>query len=132
MKLKDMEDADWNKMLKVHLYGTFHCSREALKVMEAKSYGKIVSISSIAATVGLEGAPHYSAAKAGILGFTRSLAREVGPRGITVNAIAPLHRDRDDRAALAADASGLDYEHAAQKVRQASGYRRGRALLSLR
>ena len=63
MKLKDMEDADWDKMLKVHLYGTFHCSREALKVMEAKSYGKIVSISSIAATVGLEGAPHYSAAK---------------------------------------------------------------------
>jgi len=86
---QNMEDADWDKMLKVHLYGTFHCSREALKIMEAKNYGKIVSISSIAATVGLEGAPHYSAAKAGILGFTRSLAREVGPRGITVNAIAP-------------------------------------------
>lgn len=49
MKLKDIEDTDWDKMLKVHLYGTFHCSREALKVMEAKGYGKIVSISSIAA-----------------------------------------------------------------------------------
>lgn len=86
---QNMEDEAWNRMLKVHLYGTFYCSREALKVMEAKNYGKIVNIASIAATVGLEGAPHYSAAKAGILGFTRSLAREVGARGITVNAIAP-------------------------------------------
>lgn len=86
---QNMEDAVWDRMLKVHLYGTFHCSREALKVMESKNYGKIVNLSSIAATVGLEGAPHYSAAKAGILGFTRSLAREVGARGITVNAIAP-------------------------------------------
>ncbi|MEA2624643.1 MAG: 3-oxoacyl-[acyl-carrier protein] reductase, partial [Candidatus Binatota bacterium] len=84
-----MEDAVWDRMLRVHLYGTFHCTREALKVMEKKGYGRIVNISSIAATVGLEGAPHYSAAKAGILGFTRSVAREVGARGITVNAIAP-------------------------------------------
>jgi 3-oxoacyl-[acyl-carrier protein] reductase len=86
---QSMEDAIWDKMLKVHLYGTFYCTREALKVMESKNYGKIVNISSIAATMGLEGAPHYSAAKAGILGLTRSIAREVGARGITINAIAP-------------------------------------------
>jgi 3-oxoacyl-[acyl-carrier protein] reductase len=57
--------------------------------MEAKGTGRIINISSIAATIGLEGSPHYSAAKAGILGFTRSLAREVGDSGVTVNAIAP-------------------------------------------
>jgi 3-oxoacyl-[acyl-carrier protein] reductase len=86
---QSLEDGVWDRMLKVHLYGTFYCTREALKIMESKGYGKIVNISSIAATMGLEGAPHYSAAKAGILGFTRSIAREVATRGITVNAIAP-------------------------------------------
>jgi len=84
-----LDDEVWDRMLRVHLYGTFHCTREALKVMEGKGYGKIVNISSIAATIGLASAPHYSAAKAGILGLTRSVAREVGERGITVNAIAP-------------------------------------------
>ncbi|MEW6736940.1 MAG: SDR family NAD(P)-dependent oxidoreductase, partial [Acidobacteriota bacterium] len=86
---QNMRDEEWDKMLKVHLYGTFYCTREALKTMEPKGYGKIINISSVAATLGLDAAPHYSAAKAGILGFTRALAREVGPRGINVNAIAP-------------------------------------------
>jgi 3-oxoacyl-[acyl-carrier protein] reductase len=84
-----LDDAAWDTMLKVHLYGTFYCAREALKTMEARGSGRIINISSIAATLGLEAAPHYSAAKAGILGLTRSMAREVGARGITVNAIAP-------------------------------------------
>jgi len=86
---QNLEDEAWDRMLKVHLYGTFYCSREALKIMEAKGYGRIINMSSIAATEGLEAAPHYAAAKAGMLGFTRSLAREVGMRGITANAIAP-------------------------------------------
>lgn len=86
---QNMEDEEWDRMLKVHLYGTFYCTREALKVMEAKGYGRVINVSSIAATEGLEAAPHYSAAKAGILGFTRSVAREVATRGVTVNAIAP-------------------------------------------
>jgi 3-oxoacyl-[acyl-carrier protein] reductase len=86
---QNMEDDEWDRMLKVHLYGTFYCTREALKVMEPKGYGRVINMSSIAATEGLDSAPHYSAAKAGILGFTRAVAREVGARGITVNAIAP-------------------------------------------
>lgn len=86
---QNLSDADWDKMLRVHLYGTFYCTREALKIMSAKNYGKIVNMASVAATLGLESSPHYSAAKAGILGLTRAVAREVGSRSITVNAIAP-------------------------------------------
>jgi len=86
---QNLSDADWDKMLRVHLYGTFYCTREALKIMSKKNYGRIVNMASVAATLGLESSPHYSAAKGGILGLTRAVAREVGSRAITVNAIAP-------------------------------------------
>ena len=84
-----LSDADWKRMLAVHLDGTFYCTREALTLMSRVNRGAIVNISSVAGLMGLELAPHYAAAKAGILGFTRSVAREVASRGIRVNAICP-------------------------------------------
>src|SRR5215510_1285775 len=83
-----MSDEAWHTMIGVHLNGTFFCTREALRLMGPRSRGAIVNISSVAAW-GLETVPHYSAAKGGILAFTRAVAREVGSRNIRVNAICP-------------------------------------------
>jgi len=85
----ELSDEDWHRMIGVHLDGTFFCTREALKIMGPQGSGVILNMGSIMGTTGGAGASHYCAAKGGILGFTRSLAREVVSRGIRVNAIAP-------------------------------------------
>lgn len=82
-------DEAWQRMIAVHLHGTFYCCREGLRIMGAQGNGAIVNLGSIMGTAGGAGAPAYSAAKAGILGYTRALARDVVTRGIRVNAIAP-------------------------------------------
>ena len=88
-----MPDERWRRMLAVHLDGTFYCTREGLKIMAPQRSGSIICMGSIMGTAGGAGAPHYCAAKAGIMGFARSLAREVVERGIRVNSIAPGYID---------------------------------------
>jgi len=84
-----LSDEEWQQMIGVHLSGTFYCTREALKLMATKNRGSIVNMSSVAGLRGIPVGSHYGAAKAGILGFTRSVAHEMASRNIRVNAICP-------------------------------------------
>ncbi len=88
-------DAGWRRMQGVHVDGTFYCTREALRIMNPQMSGAIVNMASVMGTFGRPGSVPYSTAKAAILGFTRSLAHEVAPRNIRVNAIAPGWIDTD-------------------------------------
>ena len=85
----NMTDLEWFKMINTHLSGTFFCTREVLKIMNKNNSGTIINMGSVLGTIGGPSSPHYSAAKGGILAYTRSLARELASRNIRVNAIAP-------------------------------------------
>ncbi len=84
-----MSEQAWDDVIDINLRGTFLCSKHALKPMMRGGWGRIVSLSSIAGVIGNPGQANYSASKGGIIAFSKSLAREVGSRGITVNAVAP-------------------------------------------
>jgi 3-oxoacyl-[acyl-carrier protein] reductase len=86
---RDLPDDAWRKMLDTHVTGSFFCAREAIRMMEGRKGCSIINMSSIAGLAGLEAIPAYCAAKAALLGFTRSLALELGSLGIRVNAICP-------------------------------------------
>ncbi len=88
VQLLYMEDAAWKRMFEIHVEGAFLCTREAVRRMLPTGAGSIINISSIAGLAGM-GTVHYATAKGALLGFTRSLARDLGPRGIRVNAICP-------------------------------------------
>ncbi len=87
--LMRMKDDEWEKVINTNLTGMFHVTRLCMRAMMKQRYGRIINISSVVGLSGNPGQSNYSASKAGMLGFTRSLAREVGSRGITVNAVAP-------------------------------------------
>ncbi len=95
-----MSDDDWDEVLGVNLKGAFLCTRGALRHMLKMRWGRIINMASIVGITGNTGQSNYAASKAGIMGFTRSVARELASRGITVNAIAPGFIETDMTASL--------------------------------
>ena len=83
-----MKEEDWQQVLQVNLSGMYHCSKAAIRPMIRQRYGRIINITSIVGIIGNAGQVNYAAAKAGAIGLTKALAREVASRGITVNAVA--------------------------------------------
>jgi 3-oxoacyl-[acyl-carrier protein] reductase len=98
-----ISDADWDAVIAVDLSAAFRICRAALRPMLRRRDGRIINISSVAGVMGNPGQANYSAAKAGLIGLTKALCREVGSRGITVNAVAPGFIDTDMTAGLAVD-----------------------------
>jgi 3-oxoacyl-[acyl-carrier protein] reductase len=90
-----MKPEEWDIVMRTNLSGTFNCARVAARAMLRQRWGRIISITSIAGLVGNAGQTNYAASKAGIVGFTKALAKELAPRGITVNAVAPGFIDTD-------------------------------------
>ncbi len=84
-----MKEDDWDVVLNVNLKGVFNCCKAAARPMVRQRRGRIINISSVSGIAGQAGQTNYAASKAGVIGFTKSLAKELGPRNITVNAVAP-------------------------------------------
>ena len=98
-----MKEADWDLVLNVNLKGAFNCSKAAIRPMMKQHYGRIVNITSVSGLAGQAGQTNYSSSKAGLIGFTKALAKEVGSRSITVNAVAPGFIETDLTADLPQD-----------------------------
>jgi len=98
--LARMSEEDWSLVINTNLKGTFNCTKAAIRPMMKQRYGRIVNITSVAGLAGNPGQANYSAAKAGLVGFTKALAKEVGSRNITVNAVAPGYIPTDLTANL--------------------------------
>jgi 3-oxoacyl-[acyl-carrier protein] reductase len=95
-----MKDEEWDAVIRTNLTAVFHMSKACLRSMMKARHGRIITITSVVGATGNPGQANYAATKAGVIGFTKSLAREVGSRGITVNAVAPGFIDTDMTRAL--------------------------------
>ena len=95
-----MKAEEWEQVLRVNLTGAFHCTQAALRPMLKQRGGRIVNVASVVALTGNAGQANYAASKAGLVGFTKSVAREVASRSITVNAVAPGYVETDMTAVL--------------------------------
>ena len=98
-----MKEEDWNLVLQVNLYGTFHCTKAVLQPMTKQRFGRIVNIASIVGAMGNAGQANYAASKAAVIGFTKTVAREYASRQVTVNAVAPGFIDTAMTQTLPAD-----------------------------
>lgn len=98
-----LKEDDWERGLRINLTGVFHCTKAAVRSMVRNRNGRIINLTSVVAEMGNAGQAGYAAAKAGVIGFTKSLARELSSRGITVNAVAPGFVETDMTAALTPD-----------------------------
>lgn len=101
--LMRMKDAEWDDIIQTNLTSIFRLSKAVMRPMMKKRHGRIINIGSVVGTMGNAGQANYAAAKAGVIGFSKSLAREVASRGITVNVIAPGFIDTDMTKALGDD-----------------------------
>jgi Dehydrogenases with different specificities (related to short-chain alcohol dehydrogenases) len=98
--LMRMKDEEWQKVLTTNLNSVYYCTREAIRPMMKARYGRIIAISSVVGLTGNAGQANYAAAKAGVLGLMKSLARELASRGITANSVAPGYIETDMTAVL--------------------------------
>lgn len=114
--LGKMTEEQWDQVIAVSLKGTFNCTQAVLPVMASQGKGKIINVSSVVASFGNIGQSNYAAAKGGIIALTKTWAREFGPRGINVNAVAPGFIETDMTATVP--------EHILEQVRQRTPLRR--------
>jgi len=107
-----MSDEEWSDIMNVHLYGTFQLCKRSLKMMLKNKWGRIINISSASASIGNRGQSNYAAAKAGVEAFTKSLAKEVGKRDITINSVAPGFISTD----MTAQNDGVNTEYLVKEI----------------
>ncbi len=103
MLLMKMTEEQWDSVLDINLKGVFNCSKAAIRPMMKNRWGRIINISSIIGLIGNPGQANYAASKAGMIGFSKSVAKEVGKKGITCNVVAPGFIESDMTAALSDD-----------------------------